>query len=196
MISGKMRLDVVAMDLGDVIDAAVETILPAASAKDIGIHVAVDPRAARWRAIATRLQQAVWNLLSNAVKFTAAGGRVDVRTRVNSGQIELTVADSGIGIEAAFLPVRVRALPPGGRLEHPCPHRPRSRPRDRSTPRRASRRNGAGGERRPRCRNTVRHAAATEQTFPHRPRCAKAGEHRRFDSTVPPMCRDSMASGS
>ena len=43
MISGKMRLDVAPMDLGDVIDAAVETILPAASAKDIGIHVAVDP---------------------------------------------------------------------------------------------------------------------------------------------------------
>ena len=53
---------------------------------------------------ATRLQQAVWNLLSNAVKFTAAGGRVDVRTRIHNGQIELTVADSGIGIDATFLP--------------------------------------------------------------------------------------------
>ena len=104
MISGKMRLDVAPMDLGDVIDAAVETILPAASAKDIGIHVAVDPASRTMVGDATRLQQAVWNLLSNAVKFTAAGGRVDVRTRVNSGQIELTVADSGIGIDATFLP--------------------------------------------------------------------------------------------
>jgi CheY-like chemotaxis protein len=52
----------------------------------------------------TRLQQAVWNLLSNAVKFTPPGGRVDVRTRVDGGEIELTVSDSGIGIDAAFLP--------------------------------------------------------------------------------------------
>jgi signal transduction histidine kinase len=37
---------------------------------------------------ATRLQQAVWNLLSNAVKFTPAGGRMDVRTRVDHGQID------------------------------------------------------------------------------------------------------------
>ena len=59
---------------------------------------------ARCSATPTRLQQAVWNLLSNAVKFTAAGGRVDVRTRVDNGQIELTVTDSGIGIDAAFLP--------------------------------------------------------------------------------------------
>jgi CheY-like chemotaxis protein len=53
---------------------------------------------------ATRLQQTVWNLLSNAVKFTAAGGHVEVRTRLDDGQIELTVTDSGIGIEPTFLP--------------------------------------------------------------------------------------------
>ena len=104
MISGKMRLDVVPMDLGDVIDAAVETILPAASAKDIGIHVTVDPASRTMTGDPTRLQQAVWNLLSNAVKFTAAGGRVDVETRVDNGHIELTVTDSGVGIDAAFLP--------------------------------------------------------------------------------------------
>ena len=71
MISGKMRLDVAPMDLGDVVDAAVETILPAASAKDIAILVAVDPASRTMTGDATRLQQAVWNLLSNAVKFTA-----------------------------------------------------------------------------------------------------------------------------
>jgi signal transduction histidine kinase/CheY-like chemotaxis protein len=104
MISGKMRLDVTAIDLGDVIDAAVETILPAASAKDIGIHVRVDPGSRTMVGDPTRLQQAVWNLVSNAVKFTPAGGRVDVETRLDNGQIELTVTDSGVGIDAAFLP--------------------------------------------------------------------------------------------
>ena len=85
MISGKMRLDVVPMDLGDVIDAAVEAVLPAASAKDIGIHVVIDPAARSMTGDPIRLQQAVWNLLSNAVKFTPAGGRVDVSTRVHDG---------------------------------------------------------------------------------------------------------------
>jgi PAS domain S-box-containing protein len=104
LISGKMRLDVAPMDLGVVIDAAVETILPVASAKDISIVVAVDPAGRAMMGDATRLQQTVGNLLSNAVKFTAAGGRVEVRTRRDDGQLELTVTDSGIGIEAAFLP--------------------------------------------------------------------------------------------
>jgi PAS domain S-box-containing protein len=104
MISGKMRLDVISMDFGDVIDAAVEAVLPAASAKDINIHVVVDPAGRPMAGDPTRLQQAVWNLLSNAVKFTPEGGRVDVRTRVKNGEIELTVSDSGIGIDATFLP--------------------------------------------------------------------------------------------
>jgi PAS domain S-box-containing protein len=104
MISGKMRLDVIPMDLGSVIDAAVEAVLPAASAKDTGIHVVVDPAARTMVGDPTRLQQAVWNLLSNAVKFTPAGGRVDVSARVDNGEIELAVTDSGIGIDATFLP--------------------------------------------------------------------------------------------
>jgi PAS domain S-box-containing protein len=104
MISGKMRLDVVAMDLGDVIDAAAEAVLPAASAKDITVHVVVDPAARKMPGDPMRLQQAVWNLLSNAVKFTPAGGRVDVSARADGGDIELMVSDSGIGIDATFLP--------------------------------------------------------------------------------------------
>ena len=104
MISGKMRLDAVPMDLGDVIDGAVEAVLPAAGAKDIGIHVVIDPVGRSMTGDPIRLQQAVWNLLSNAVKFTPEGGRVDVSARVRHGDHEITVSDSGIGIDATFLP--------------------------------------------------------------------------------------------
>jgi CheY-like chemotaxis protein len=46
----------------------------------------------------------MWNLLSNAIKFTPRGGKVQVLLeRVNS-HVEISVADTGIGIESAFLP--------------------------------------------------------------------------------------------
>jgi CheY-like chemotaxis protein len=53
---------------------------------------------------ADRLSQIIWNLLSNAVKFTEAGGTVTVGLAAVDGQIRLTVADTGLGIDAAFLP--------------------------------------------------------------------------------------------
>jgi CheY-like chemotaxis protein len=51
-----------------------------------------------------RLQQVFWNLLSNAVKFTPKGGRVQVLLQRVNSHIEFSVADSGIGIPASFLP--------------------------------------------------------------------------------------------
>jgi signal transduction histidine kinase len=51
-----------------------------------------------------RLQQIVSNLLSNAIKFTPAPGRVAIRLAARGPQFELVVADTGIGIESAFLP--------------------------------------------------------------------------------------------
>ena len=53
---------------------------------------------------ARRLQQVVWNLISNAIKFTPAGGRITVRLGVGAGSAELTVTDTGRGIEPDFLP--------------------------------------------------------------------------------------------
>ena len=148
MISGKMRLDVAPMDLGDVVDAAVETILPAASAKDIGILVAVDPASRTMTGDATRLQQTVWNLLSNAVKFTAAGGRVEVRTRLDDGADRTDGHRFRNRHRRDISPVRVRSLPPGRCVEHSCPERAWPGPGDRSSPRRASRRKRARRERR------------------------------------------------
>ncbi|HLB43996.1 MAG TPA: ATP-binding protein, partial [Candidatus Limnocylindrales bacterium] len=104
IISGKMRLEVEGLDLGEVVDAAVESVLPAARARNIEIRVAIDPGARPMNGDRTRLQQVVWNLLSNAIKFTPPGGRVDVLAHAVNGSIELTVKDTGIGIDPAFLP--------------------------------------------------------------------------------------------
>jgi PAS domain S-box-containing protein len=104
IITGKLRLDVRAVDLSSVISAAVDAARPAAEAKNIRIQVLLDPEAALISGDTDRLQQVVWNLLSNAIKFTPKDGRIQVRLeRVNS-HIEIVVSDTGKGIEPEFLP--------------------------------------------------------------------------------------------
>ena len=103
IISGKLRLDVREVDPTAFINAAIETIGPAADAKAIRIKRVLDPKAGPVSGDANRLQQVVWNLISNAIKFTPKGGNVQVRLeRVNS-QIEVSIADSGQGIAPEFL---------------------------------------------------------------------------------------------
>jgi signal transduction histidine kinase/ActR/RegA family two-component response regulator len=104
IISGKVRLDVQAADLATIVEAAINTVRPAADAKEIRLQVILDPLARPVRGDPNRLQQIFWNLLTNAVKFTPKGGRVSVSLeRVNS-HLELNVADNGEGIEPEFLP--------------------------------------------------------------------------------------------
>ena len=104
IISGKMRLDVQRVDLPAVVDAAIESVNPAARAKGIKLQTVLDPIAGPVTGDPNRLQQIVWNLLSNAVKFTPKKGRVQVVVeRVNS-HVELSVSDTGKGIAPEFLP--------------------------------------------------------------------------------------------
>jgi signal transduction histidine kinase/ActR/RegA family two-component response regulator len=104
IISGKMRLDVQPVELAPVIEAAVETLRPAAEAKQIRIAIKPGARRMAVAADAARLQQVVWNLLSNAIKFTPNGGRVQVSVHRSGANVEFVVRDNGVGIDADFLP--------------------------------------------------------------------------------------------
>ncbi len=104
IISGKLRLDVRPIELTSVIEAAIDTVRPAAQAKSIRLTSILDPKAGLVAGDANRLQQVVWNLLSNAIKFTPKGGRVQVQLeRVNS-HVEIIVSDTGQGINVELLP--------------------------------------------------------------------------------------------
>lgn len=104
IITGKLRLDVRPVEIGSIIEAAVESLRPTAENKSVRLQVVTDPRAGLVSGDAERLQQVIWNLLSNAIKFTPKGGRVQVRLeRVNS-HVEIIVSDTGAGIEPEFLP--------------------------------------------------------------------------------------------
>ena len=105
IISGKMRLNVRSIDLPEIVQAAVDSITPAADAKGVRVETMLDPRASPISGDPDRLQQVLWNVASNAVKFTNRGGRIQVRLeRVNS-HVEITVSDTGIGIPPEFLPL-------------------------------------------------------------------------------------------
>ena len=104
IISGKLRLDVRTVDLISIVNAAVDSIRPAADAKSIRLQTILDPAAGPISGDADRLQQIVWNLLSNAVKFTPKGGRVQVKVHRVDSHVEIVVNDSGVGIRKEFLP--------------------------------------------------------------------------------------------
>lgn len=104
ILSGKIRLDVQRVELLPLIEAAVETVKPAAIAKKIRLQTLLDPLAPPVSGDPNRLQQIFWNLLSNAIKFTPSGGRVQIiLERVNS-HVEVSVTDTGAGIAPEFLP--------------------------------------------------------------------------------------------
>jgi CheY-like chemotaxis protein/two-component sensor histidine kinase len=104
IISGKLRLDLQEMEPISVIEAAIETIRPSAAVKEIRLESLLDPLAGPVSADPARLQQVVWNLLSNAVKFTSKGGKIQVRLERVDSHIELSVSDTGQGIDPSFLP--------------------------------------------------------------------------------------------
>ncbi|HEY1628707.1 MAG TPA: CHASE3 domain-containing protein, partial [Tepidisphaeraceae bacterium] len=104
IISGKLRLDVQSVNLPETIIASINAVQPAADAKSIRLERILDPSAGPVTGDPARLQQVFWNLLSNAVKFTPKKGKVRVKlARVNS-HVEISVTDSGEGINPEFLP--------------------------------------------------------------------------------------------
>jgi PAS domain S-box-containing protein len=102
IVSGKMRLDVQTIEVVPIVEAALETVGPAAEAKQIQVHAVLDP-AGEVLGDADRLQQVVWNLLSNAVKFTPKKGRVQVAVRRVNSHVEIVVSDTGKGIAPELL---------------------------------------------------------------------------------------------
>jgi PAS domain S-box-containing protein len=104
IITGKLGLDVQRVDPAAVIAAAVETVKPAADAKEIQLELNLDSEPGYVLGDPVRLQQIVWNLLSNAVKFTPKNGRTQIELQRLPTQVTIVVRDTGPGIDPEFLP--------------------------------------------------------------------------------------------
>jgi signal transduction histidine kinase len=103
IVGGRLVLDTQLVDLHTVVDDAIDSLMPAASAKSIQVVRNLD-RNIKVVGDRDRLLQVVWNLVSNAFKFTPKGGRVEIQLTEVEGDAQIEVSDSGIGISAEFLP--------------------------------------------------------------------------------------------
>ena len=106
ILMGKMRLDKRPLSVVPAITAVVESLRPAAEAKDVALH-GIDAAAAGTFFIAAdagRFAQIITNLVANGVKFTQPGGAVWVNVEAEGEDVKISVRDTGIGIDPEFLP--------------------------------------------------------------------------------------------
>lgn len=108
--AGMLELEEEALDLAEIVKGCREMLL--GSADSNGVTLAIDiPIAGLWvRGDPTKLRQIVINLVANAIRFTPAGGSVTVAgQRLDTGETEITVEDTGVGLDPEDIP---RALEP------------------------------------------------------------------------------------
>jgi hypothetical protein len=104
VIRGKLELQVSQVNLKTVIQAALATAYPLVEDKNLSLEAVVDDSIEPISGDANRLLQVMGNLLSNAIKFTPEGGRIEVRLEKIDSCAQISVSDTGCGINAEFLP--------------------------------------------------------------------------------------------
>ena len=104
IITGKVTLELTVVDPRRVIEASIETMLPAAEAKGIALIPHLDTAVGALRGDVARLQQVVCNLHTNAINITPMAGRVEIMLGRRGEHAEIVVSDSGQGIKPEFLP--------------------------------------------------------------------------------------------
>jgi PAS domain S-box-containing protein len=102
--TGRLSIDKHLVEVGAILETTAESLRPQAETRSIGLTVSTGENEFFVNGDATRLRQIIGNLISNAVKFTPDGGKVTVSAARRGENIEITVSDSGIGINEKFLP--------------------------------------------------------------------------------------------
>ena len=102
IITGKLKLNIAPVEMGSVINSAIDSVQLAADSKEIKLEVAIEDSVGNIMGDTNRLQQIVWNLLSNAIKFTPIGGLVKICLRNDGNHLVFEISDTGQGINADF----------------------------------------------------------------------------------------------
>jgi two-component system, sensor histidine kinase len=102
--TGKLVLHQTALDLNDVLRAAVETARPMIDARGHRLVVQVPDQPLPVRGDAVRLAQVFANLLNNAAKYTDSGGKIELSAWRSGDRLAVRISDNGIGIPPQILP--------------------------------------------------------------------------------------------
>ncbi|MGE5538637.1 MAG: ATP-binding protein [Gemmatimonas sp.] len=114
--AGKVQMQEDIVALPRAVQACMTLIDERARLAKVSLTTDVSDDLPRIRADDRKIKQILINLLSNSVKFTPAGGSIAVSARVlSSGEIEISVADTGIGMAAADIP---KALTPFTQIDN------------------------------------------------------------------------------
>jgi PAS domain S-box-containing protein len=101
---GALTVEKAPVDLGAIINSAMEMVREPARARNIALESHVGCDDVVLVGDAKRLEQVFWNLLSNGVRFGREGGFVRVASVMEDGIVRITVEDNGPGIDPVFLP--------------------------------------------------------------------------------------------
>ena len=104
IIRGQLRLNFERVDLNEVVQTAVDSVSPTATAKSQALRARIPEGMVTVAGDRQRLQQIFWNLLSNATKYTPRDGEITVTVNPNHQDVEVTVKDTGVGIDPHMLP--------------------------------------------------------------------------------------------
>ena len=96
--AGRMELELDRFDLPQALQDTLVLVRERAVRHGIDLRLEVDSRLGPLVADERKIKQVLLNLLSNAVKFTPEGGRVEIGAVPTDGGVEISVADTGIGI--------------------------------------------------------------------------------------------------
>ncbi|RYP89038.1 GAF domain-containing protein [Nocardioides guangzhouensis] len=113
--AGRMELAYSWFDLGALVVDATSMLRERAAAHGIGLRAEVAGDVDQVYSDELRLKQVLINLMTNAVKFTGDGGSVTVTARRTGTEVEITVADTGIGIPEADRERIFESFQQGGR---------------------------------------------------------------------------------
>lgn len=101
---GKVQLELEFADLADTVQSIVDMSQGTARDKDVALVLKGAEDTVVVRIDPDRFTQIIWNLLSNAIKFTPRGGMVTVEISHTDTSATVSVKDTGVGIEPAFVP--------------------------------------------------------------------------------------------
>ena len=96
--AGQVELEMAAFSLREALERGIVMVREKAIENGVAVNLETDSSVDVVEGDERRIRQVVFNLLSNAVKFTPQGGRVDVSTVREDGEVRIAVKDTGAGI--------------------------------------------------------------------------------------------------